>query len=152
MVPAMLDDLRENTLDVPTRLISHENGTKKLIPEKKEMESAAEKWDDILKQMAFFIREADEDNCSRKNPYEKQYWMIYKKYGIFGEALKTSEETEKEKQTGEIYMHLPSEIPEYKEMIIEKYLDEEKKIWLYRDRCKNKGIQMFQEWFWDLWW
>lgn len=25
------------------------------------------------------------------------------------------------------------------------------KIWLYRDACKNEGLQMFQEWFWDLW-
>lgn len=25
------------------------------------------------------------------------------------------------------------------------------KIWLYRDTCKNRGRQMFQEWFWDLW-
>ena len=33
----------------------------------------------------------------------------------------------------------------------EKYWDEENKIWLYRDECKNKGLQMFQEWFWDLW-
>ena len=102
------------------------------------MESAAEKWNTILKQMAFYIREADEAHCSRKNPYKNQYLMtneeFYKKYGKFGEKMKTSEEIEKEKQS-----------------IEKNYLDEENKIWLYRDTCKNRGRQMFQEWFWDLW-
>lgn len=140
VVPAMLDNLRESALDFPGCLLS--NGKRIngqiLIPDQNEIDSAVEKWNAILKQMAFYIREADEDNCSRKNPYENQYHMtneeFYKKYGKFGEKMKTSEEIEKEKQS-----------------IEKNYLDEENKIWLYRDTCKNRGLQMFQEWFWDLW-
>lgn len=136
----MLDNLRESALDFPGCLLS--NGKRIngqiLIPDQNEIDSAVEKWNAILKQMAFYIREADEDNCSRKNPYENQYHMtneeFYKKYGKFGEKMKTSEEIEKEKQS-----------------IEKNYLDEENKIWLYRDTCKNRGLQMFQEWFWDLW-
>ena len=156
VVPAMLYDLRENALDVPECLLS--NGKRIngqiLIPDENEIPSAVEKWKAILKQMAFYIREADEDNCSRKNPYENQYRMtveeFIEKYGESGEKIKTSEEIEKEKQTGEIHKHMSSEILEYQEMR-ENYLREDNKIWLYRDECKNKGIQMFQEWFWDLW-
>lgn len=140
VVPAMLDNLRESALDFPGCLLS--NGKRIngqiLIPDQNEIDSAVEKWNAILKQMAFYIREADEDNCSRKNPYENQYYMtneeFYKKYGKFGEKMKTSEEIEKEKQS-----------------IEKNYLDEENKIWLYRDTCKNRGLQMFQEWFGDLW-
>ena len=105
VVPAMLDDLRESALDFPGCLLSNGNeiNGQKLIQDQNEMESAAEKWNTILKQMAFYIREADEDNCSRKNPYENQYHMtneeFYKKYDKFGEKMKTSEKIEKEKQS-----------------------------------------------------
>ena len=106
VVPAMLDDLRESALDFPGCLLS--NGKRIngqiLIPDQNEMDSAAEKWNAILKQMAFYIREADEAHCSQKNPYENQDHMtneeFYKKYGKFGEKMKTSEEIEKEKQSG----------------------------------------------------
>ena len=130
VVPAMLDDFRESTLDFPECLLSNGNeiNGQILIPDQNEMESAAEKWNTILKQMAFYIREADEAHCSRKNPYENQYHMtneeFYKKYGKFGEKMKTSEEIEKEKQT-----------------IEKNYLDEENKIWLYRDTCKMEGCR-----------
>ena len=78
VVPAMLDDFRESSLDFPECLLSNGNeiNGQKLIQDQNEMESAAEKWNAILKQI---------------------------------------------------------------------------KIWLYRDTCKNRGLQMFQEWFWDLW-
>ena len=140
VVPAMLDDLRESALDYPGCLLSIGNGINKLtyIPDQNEEDAAVEKWNAILKQMAFYIREADEAHCSQKNPYENQAHMtaeeFRKKYGESGEKMKISEEVEKE----------------YGEMK-EKYLDEENKIWLYRDACKNRGLQMFQEWFWDLW-
>lgn len=102
VVPAMLDDLRESALDFPGCLLS--NGKRIngqiLIPDQNEMDSAAEKWNAILKQMAFYIREADEAHCSQKNLYENQAHMtaeeFRKKYGESGEKMKTSEEVEKE--------------------------------------------------------
>ena len=117
VIPAMLEDLREGHLDFPERLLSQENGTDAQIffPEEKELESASEKWEEILGQMAFLFREANEYTCSRKNPYEN-------------------------------YFYLPSESPEH-----QQYRNEREKIWIYRNECLNKGLQMFQEWFWDLW-
>lgn len=74
VVPAMLDDLRESALDYPGCLLSIGNGINKLtyIPDQNEENAAVEKWNAILKPMAFYIREADEAHCSRKNPYKNQ--------------------------------------------------------------------------------
>lgn len=86
----MLDDLRENALDFPGCLLSNGNGINGqiLIPDQNEEDSAAEKRNAILKQMAFYIREADEAHCSRKNSYKNQFHMtdekFRKKYGKSG--------------------------------------------------------------------
>ena len=65
-----------------------------------------------------------------------------------------------------VYMN-PNIAPEYMKDIIEKFhLSEERPRVIYdhsrhykchldagwnRNECLNKGLQMFQEWFWDLW-
>lgn len=43
-----------------------------------------------------------------------------------------------------------SDVPEYKD-ISEKHYDEERRISMYRDECKDKGMDMFKKWFWNLW-
>ena len=54
------------------------------------------KWDRILGRMEFLFREANEDTCRKKNPYEKEHDLareeFTEKYGMFGEMLKTEEE------------------------------------------------------------
>ena len=42
------------------------------------------------------------------------------------------------------------EVPEYKE-IEDRYFEESRKLDQYRDECKDRAIDMFKEWFWDLW-
>ena len=37
------------------------------------------------------------------------------------------------------------------EMEKEKYYEEEQKLAEYRCRCKNEALQLFSEWFYDLW-
>ena len=41
-------------------------------------------------------------------------------------------------------------VPEYKE-IEDRYFEESRKLDQYRDECKDRAIDMFKEWFWDLW-
>ena len=41
-------------------------------------------------------------------------------------------------------------VPEYKE-IEDRYFEESRKIDQYRDECKDRAIDMFKEWFWNLW-
>ena len=43
-----------------------------------------------------------------------------------------------------------SHVPEYKE-IEDRYFEESRKLDQYRDECKDRAIDMFKEWFWDLW-
>lgn len=62
------------------------------------------RWKGILSEMIFLFREAHEDTCTKKNPFEEEYSRATKefteKYGFFGEKLKTEEEREEEKKTG----------------------------------------------------
>ena len=113
-----------------------------------------EKWGEILSEMLFLLREANEDTCSKANPYEEEYHRVSedfcKKYGEWGEKLLTEEEKETAKKSGSHPIYLPSHLPEYKE-IIELYLEEERKISDYQAQCKDKALEMFSKWFYSLW-
>lgn len=108
-------------------------------------------WNEILDRMIFLLREASEESCSIKNPYEeeneKNYKEFTKKYGILGEKLLKPEDIY---PNGEKRLYSPSDIPEYKETS-ELYLKESIKLDEYRDRCKTEAINLFNRWFWNLW-
>ncbi len=42
------------------------------------------------------------------------------------------------------------DVPEYKE-IDELHFAEAREIDRYLDECKDKGLELFKEWFWNLW-
>ena len=42
------------------------------------------------------------------------------------------------------------DVPEYKE-ISNLYHEEYRKIVEYRHECKDKGMDLFKKWFWNLW-
>ena len=112
-----------------------------------------EKWSEILSEMIFLLREANEDTCSKINPYEEEYHHVSeefrKTYGEWGEGLMTEEEKEKAKKTGSHPVYFPCHLPEYKE-ISELYFDEERKISEYQVQCKDKALEMFSKWFYSL--
>ena len=154
IIPGMLEQLKEETNGYPsfTDNPSHAvYGTGR--PEDIDDEDMG-KWQSILKDMIFLFNEANEESCTRKNKYEQQYLEAYKeyeeKYGRHGEKLKTQEEKEREQREGVIISHMMWNLPEYKE-ISDLYSEEERTISKYRDECKNKGLQLFSKWFWDLW-
>lgn len=135
IVPNMLQDLRETTDGFPSGV------------------EDMDEWDSILAEMIFYLREANEDTCQKKNPYEEQYRADRREFNAKydgGEKLKTAEEKAEEKKKGLYRMYTPSDLPEYKDTA-DKYIAEEKKLSEYRDECKNKGLQLFSEWFWNLW-
>ena len=113
-----------------------------------------EKWGEILSEMIFLLREANEDTCSKVNPYEEEYHRVSedfrKKYGEWGEKLLTEEEKAKAKKSGSYPMYLPSHLPEYKE-ISELYFNKDNKIREYQEQCKDKALEMFTKWFYSLW-
>lgn len=154
VVPNMLEDLKETTHGypcMPNNLFQALVGTG--APEEVD-EEGMERWKDILSEMIFLFREANEDTCTKKNPYEEEHDRAFKefteKYGLFGDGLKTDEEKAEEERKGSYRMYMPSDVPEYKELS-ELYFAEERKIDEYRYECKDKGMDLFKEWFWNLW-
>lgn len=112
------------------------------------------RWSLILRKIAHLLRESNEDTCSLKNPYEKEYDKALeefsKTYGVLGRKLLTKEEREKEKKEHVKISHTLNDVPKYRE-IVENYFEYEKKIAKYRSDCKTKAIKLFNKYFWDLW-
>ena len=111
------------------------------------------KWSEILTRLTFLLREANEDTCTKVNPYEAEYNRISnefrKKYGEFGEKLMSDEDKMYEKEIGYSPTYLPSHLSEYKE-ICELHSKEERKLNAYREQCKNEALELFSKWFYSL--
>lgn len=141
VVPNMLYDLRRNCHGYPGCFEGPE-------------EENIKKWNRILYRMEFLFREANEETCRRKNPYEEEHDQAQQefdeKYGIFGEKLKTEEEKaeERKKHSGRIYML--DDVPEYVE-ISNKWLAAERELREYREECLKKGMALMTKYFWNLW-
>ena len=152
VVPNMLQELRETAHGFPSEVGEMVGYNDQKIDENKSQE-AADKWDSILAEIIFYLREANEETCQKVNPYKEQYHAIWdefnKKYD-HGEKLKTAEEKAEEKKKGLYRMYFPSDLPEYKETS-EKFMEEDRLIYKYRDECKDKGLKLFSKWFWNLW-
>lgn len=112
------------------------------------------KWGEILSRLTFLLREANEDTCTKINPYETEYIRSSEefcaKYGDWGEKLLTDKEKAEAKKTGSHPVYFPCHLPEYKE-ISELYFNEEHKIREYQVQCKDKAVEMFSKWFYSLW-
>ncbi|OON85732.1 hypothetical protein BXO88_10760 [Oribacterium sp. C9] len=154
VVPNMLEDLKDTAHGYPD---SPGDYSQVLIgtgfPEDVD-EEGMKKWKGILSDMIFLLREANEDTCTKTNPYEEEYEKASKeftdKYGFFGEGLKTEEDRAEEKEKGYHRMYMLSDVPEYKN-ISDLHYEEERKIAEYRDECKDRGMDLFKTWFWNLW-
>ena len=75
LIPDMLQDLKDNRMGSPGHLgeiYTNEDGVTV-------NDTCHKEWDKILDQMIFLWREVDEETCSKKNPYEEEY------YGASGE-------------------------------------------------------------------
>ena len=162
-LPDMLQDIKNNKYGYPSVLleegmahyglksVDEYNAASKELRDKVD-DYGNEKWGEILSEMIFLLREANEDTCSMVNPYEEEYGRVWEefqeKYGERGEKLLTEEENVKETRSHPIYS--PSHLPEYKE-ISESYFNEERKISEYQAQCKDKALEMFSKWFYSLW-
>lgn len=116
------------------------------------------RWTDMLLHMAFLADEMSEENCSMKNPYDKDFHRIWrafeKKYGSFGEKLLTDDEKKESQEKGYTKCYMPDEDPihgeEYRK-IMDLHSDYEKKIAEYRDKCKDEFFALFSKYFRCLW-
>ena len=114
----------------------------------------AKRWKDTILHLAFLADEMNEDKCSMKNPYYKEWSRVSrafnKKYGTFGEKLRTEED-----KNGKLHqLYFPEDDPvngaEYKK-ITDKYFQYAMKIERYREKCKNEFFRLFSKYFHYLW-
>lgn len=115
------------------------------------------RWTDTLLRMAFLADEINEETCSMKNPFEKDYRRIHrafeKRYGFMGQKLRTEEEREEEEKTGRFRVRFPDGDPvhgkEYK-AVMDQYFEYQRKIEKYREQCKNEFFALFSKYFYSL--
>lgn len=152
IMPTMLENFRDDLHGCPEMPGSI---SQRLVVDEEDRESDdMRKWIAVLNRMIFLLRETDEETCSRKNPYEEEYFQAWEEYGdqygtfddeqihpgiqINGHPLKT------------VRLRFPEEAEEYRE-IAEKYRNTETEIAQYRMDCKNEAMELFSKWFYDLW-
>ena len=154
VIPGMLEELRDNSIGYPNEFSVAFGAESEIEVTDEDDKKSRQKWEETLSEIIFLFREANEETCTKKNPCEEEHDKIneefMKRYGFFGDGLKTREEKEKKKKKGCFRMYTPGDLPEYKE-IEKKYFEEEEKLDEYRDRCKDKGMELFKRWFWSLW-
>ena len=104
--------------------------------------------------MESLFREANEETCHRKNPYEEEHDQAQQefneKYGVFGEKLKTEEEKAEERKKHSSRIYMLGDVPEYAE-ISDKWLAAERELHEYREECLKKGMALMTKYFWNLW-
>lgn len=150
LMPAMLQYLKDNRMGSPAMLGQNYTDEHGIM----QNDACHKEWDKILDRMIFLWRELDEETCSEKNKYEKEYSKasdeFFDKYGFFGEGLETEEEKEKAKKTGSRRVHFMSELPEYEE-ISRLHMEEEKRLVEYREKCKDEVFDLMKKYFFALW-
>ncbi len=138
VIPDMLDELKNTAHGFPARF-SDDEGL--------DTETAERKWRGILSRMAFLFREANEDTCQKKNPYDEEYTVVLDKFinhfGFNGKWVKRKDGTR-------VFIQSLSDIPKYRGLY-ENYHKVEKELCEYRRNCLKKALSMFVKYFNDLW-
>ena len=109
VIPNALETLKENHLGHPAEFANVEDGDKQ--------------WEQVLAEMIRLFREADEDFCSKKNPYEDK-WIKELEIHDFKRTLSDLDR---------------------------KHLEAEKELFIYRNESKDEAFVLFSKWFFSLW-
>lgn len=154
VVPEMLERLMENASSYPCTPGDGSHAIYGTGAPKDADDEGVNAWKDVLSEMIFLFREANEETCTKLNKYEAEYdaamVRFEAKYGIFGEKLRTEKEKRDAFEHRGHRMYTMADVPEFAD-IDKNYFDEDRKIEGYRDECKDKAFEMFKKWFWNLW-
>lgn len=142
VIPDMLEELKDTSHGFPSRFLKNDGSDTD-----EEIDKAAAKWKDILTEMAFLFREANEETCQKKNPYDEEYTVVLHKFikhfGFNGKWVKKKDGTR-------VFIRNLSDIPKYRKLD-ENYHKVENELCEYRSDCLKKAMSMFAEYFNDLW-
>lgn len=159
VMPKALQSMRDNLHGCPDGLVSSgPDFAKSQLVQSDNDEDTPEmkKWKEILDRMIFLLKEMNEETCSMENPYEKDYNKandkFHKKYGFFGQNFEKINNIQPENENGK-RIYFISDDPDHPEWaeLSRDYINYEKVISLYRDKCREEFFNLFSYWFWDLW-
>jgi len=130
IMPRILAELKNNLHGCPAEFTIGEDG-KKI----QDVEKGCEEWKAILDRMIFCFKEMNEESCSLKNEFAKEYHK--QKFGNdFLEKLSINE---------------PMALNEADPELEQKYKQKQKEIYEYREKMKNEGFDILKTHFWNLW-
>lgn len=162
IMPKMLQQMRDDLHGFPSRLSvicqNNQAVSNTVLDENAEEEPGFTKWKETLDRMIFLLKEMNEETCSYENPYEKDYYKMnvdfHKKYGIFGEGLKSDEEKEEEKKKHSSRAYFPTDFPELypnAKDLSHQYFNHEIYKNIYMNKCREEFFNLFSQHFYDLW-
>lgn len=135
LIPKMLRQLKETTHSYPNifytedgKRVNYIEHITRGIEDDNKPEDEFVEWQNILEEMAHHFDEANESKCSQVNEYEDEWFNRYTTEE-FIEKLKSGESTELDK----------------------KHLKREFELEEYRQENLKAGLDMFKDWFNDLW-
>ena len=140
IMPNMLKEFKKNRHSSPvgSNCIAHAI----FMNEEERDQDFHSEWDKVLERMIFLLGEMDDATCSQQNPYEDEYFEVVHK--LMKKPVENADGTFTRR-----YPNL-ADYPEYRELE-EKYDEEEHRVNMYRQNCKEEFFKLFDECFYDLW-
>ena len=158
IMPRMIQEMRDNLHSFPDFATSFPGESHAVIMKDEKDPPGMIEWKNTLDRMRFLLSEMNEDSCSYKNPYKKEYEKtndeFIKKYGILGDKLKSKKQKKEEKKKGSYSMMTPRDFPDlypgYDELENNYFKYVQNKHY-YMDRCREEFFQLFSRHFWSMW-
>lgn len=138
IMPRILADFKKNLHGCPAHFAKQEDGTE-------DVEQGMKAWEAVIERMIFCFTEMNEDTGSMKNEFADEYHRQLHKPN---EGKPVKEWFEPDDEHPDYYRLIEGEVdPELKE----NFWNREKEISEYRDQMKDEGLELFKQYFWNLW-
>ena len=145
IMPDMLEDFRDTTHGYPSgiEICIHAVASSSLetadISDQTDDEGMT-LWRNEISRVIHLLREASEDTCSQRNPYEEEY-----------HSKVTTRWEKRTDENGFVHTVLTPPANDSERELENRYFAEEKRLTEYRNSCKDEAFVLLSKWFFDLW-
>ena len=145
IMPAMLEEFRNTTHGYPPEIEHSIHASTCGYTGTDDISDEADKkgmtlWRNEIGKIIHLLREASEDTCSQRNPFDEEYHtQMIKRW-----KKRTDED-------GFIHTSLAPPSNESERELESKYVAEEKRLAEYRNACKDEAFVLLSKWFFALW-
>jgi hypothetical protein len=139
-MPKMLEDFKNNLHSCPAQFVVNADGT-----ERQDVEQGCKDWAVVIERMIFCFTEMNEDTCSMKNEYRDECFK--QTYNKPWDEMYIPEEYDSNGKVKTYSANYGEVDPELEK----NYYQKQRMIEAYRENMKNEGLDLFKEYFWDLW-